>query len=473
MNTISKTNQYFIKFFLSLGLGGLLTIALLTSLGIIHRQTVHAADSITVNSTIDDTLANLALNTSCDLREAIVAANNDAQVGQCNIGGGTANTIDFAASGQITLTDNLPVVTDTLIIQGPGMEELTISGDDSYLIFKIAEGIHVTIFNVTLTHGYQYNDGSLSKFGGAINNKGLLTLDKVSINNSVNEALSGYGAYGGAIYSTGGVTITNSKIYSNNSDYNGGGIYMDFASCSPPTMTLAISNSQIYSNTASGPGGAVYVDTDICNSWTTTLKITGSVIHGNVAPSGGGIYLYYTSAEISNTTISGNNASGTGGGISGQADWDQHVYLTNCTIYTNTANNKGGGIYTPESIYTYHLKNTIVAGNQASNAGPNVYGEINSHDYNLFGDPIGMTLVGQVTHTLTNTNPLLGPLMDNGGNTLTHALLSGSPAMDTGSCTDIFGNPVTVDQRGYFRFSPCDIGAYEKREQLYLSLVNK
>jgi len=84
-----------------------------------------------------------------------------------------------------------------------------------------------------------------------------------------------------------------------------------------------------------------------------------------------------------------------------------------------------------------------------------------------------MTIVGQVTHTLTNTNPLLGPLMDNEGNTLTHALLSGSPAIDAGSCTDILGNLVTSDQRGYFRFNPCDIGAYEKREQLYLPSVYK
>jgi hypothetical protein len=74
---------------------------------------------------------------------------------------------------------------------------------------------------------------------------------------------------------------------------------------------------------------------------------------------------------------------------------------------------------------------------------------------------------------LTNTNPLLGTLMNNGGGTLTHALLSGSPAIDTGSCTDILGNPVDTDQRGYFQFSPCDIGAYEKRAQLYMPVVNK
>ena len=239
-------------------------------------------------------------------------------------------------------------------------------------------------------------------------------------------------------------------------------------------------NSLIYSNTAAKYGGGMYVNSDACDPSTITLKIAGSVIQGNVVSSpsgsyinGGGIFLYYSSAKIINSTISGNHAKQSGGGIAGQTDWAQNVYLINCTIYTNTANNQGGGIFTPETLYTYHLKNTIVAGNQASTAGPNVYGEINSHDYNLFGDPSGMTLVGQVTHTLTNTNPLLGPLMDNGGNTLTHALLSGSPAIDTGSCTDILGNPVDTDQRGYFRFSPCDIGAYEKRAQLYLPVVNR
>jgi len=60
---------------------------------------------------------------------------------------------------------------------------------------------------------------------------------------------------------------------------------------------------------------------------------------------------------------------------------------------------------------------------------------------------------------LTNSDPLLGPLADNGGPTFTYALLEGSPAIDAGDDT----NCPDVDQRGEPRpqGDGCDIGAYE------------
>src|SRR5438045_8503037 len=61
------------------------------------------------------------------------------------------------------------------------------------------------------------------------------------------------------------------------------------------------------------------------------------------------------------------------------------------------------------------------------------------------------------TITVTNTDPLLGPLADNGGPTRTHALLPGSPAINAGNSS---GAPAT-DQRGAGRVGPVDIGAYE------------
>ncbi len=65
-----------------------------------------------------------------------------------------------------------------------------------------------------------------------------------------------------------------------------------------------------------------------------------------------------------------------------------------------------------------------------------------------------------------NTDPLLGPLADNGGPTPTQALLPGSPAIDgipLADCVDAFGDPITTDQRGVPRpqGAACDIGAYE------------
>jgi hypothetical protein len=67
------------------------------------------------------------------------------------------------------------------------------------------------------------------------------------------------------------------------------------------------------------------------------------------------------------------------------------------------------------------------------------------------------------------------PLGDYGGPTETHALLLGSAAIDGGDpagCTDFWGAPLTIDQRGFTRpvGLTCDIGAFEAPEPLRLFL---
>src|SRR5262249_36341377 len=101
---------------------------------------------------------------------------------------------------------------------------------------------------------------------------------------------------------------------------------------------------------------------------------------------------------------------------------------------------------------------TIIAGN-ASYTGPDLYGSLGSLGHNL----IGNTSHGSGFHEtdLLNVDPLLGPLKDNGGPTLTHALLPGSPAIDAGDNSDA----PEWDQRGpgYPRIvnDIIDIGAFE------------
>src|SRR5262249_31184738 len=105
---------------------------------------------------------------------------------------------------------------------------------------------------------------------------------------------------------------------------------------------------------------------------------------------------------------------------------------------------KGGGT----------LKNTIVANNfPGGNCA--VVGVSAGHNLSSDGS-CGFTAPGD----LNNTDPMLGPLTNNGGPTETHALLAGSPAIDAGSgdCP-----PAGADQRGIVRAqgAACDIGAYE------------
>ena len=137
--------------------------------------------------------------------------------------------------------------------------------------------------------------------------------------------------------------------------------------------------------------------------------------------------------------------------------------LANCSL----GGNYGGGIYNGGNSNPT-LRNTIVA-NSALGGDCSGDGTITSEGYNLDSDgTCGFTGEGD----LSNTDPLLGPLQDNGGPTFTHALLAGSPAIDGGNpagCTDPWGNPLTTDQRGEMRPADgdcdgvpiCDIGAYE------------
>jgi uncharacterized repeat protein (TIGR01451 family) len=160
-------------------------------------------------------------------------------------------------------------------------------------------------------------------------------------------------------------------------------------------------------------------------------------------------------ANITNSTFSNNSAgSSFGGGI---LTWG-NTTLTNNTIYDNSATTSsgggGGGIYIPFGTTT--IKNTIIANNTGSDC--RKFGTLNVAGVNLDSDSTctGFTLHG---------NPLVDSLANNGGPTETHALLSGSPAIDAADDTICAASPVNnLDQRGITRpqGTQCDIGAYEK-----------
>ena len=175
------------------------------------------------------------------------------------------------------------------------------------------------------------------------------------------------------------------------------------------------------------------------------LTLTNVTISGNaasVAPGGGGIYNSGT-MTVTNTTISGNSAPNSSGGI-----FNTHgpVTFTNVTFANN-----GTGINPGGNAANITLQNTIIADSCTS--------AVTSAGYNLDG---GTTCDLKQTDDLSGVNPLLGLLQINApGNTATHALRSGSPAIDRIPATDC---PAT-DQRGVARPVPhgglCDIGAYE------------
>jgi hypothetical protein len=287
-----------------------------------------------------------------------------------------------------------------------------------------------------------------------------------------NLTIAGFGVSGGPVIDGGGhntvvtisnraaqVTLSNLTIYHGFSTARGGGIYNN--------GQLTINNTTVTGNSVvegygSGPeGGGIFN--------LGTLTINNSTISGNSVTSapphrppgyGGGIFSFGT-LTINNSTISWNSAVGNLGGQNGGGIASRNTFTTinNSTISWNSAAN-GGGLYGPAT-----LQNSIVAN---SIGGGNCYGTMSSDGYNLSSDN---SCNFNNTGDLNNTDPLLGPLQNNGGPTQTMALQSGSPAIDAGNpsgCTDGSGHLLTTDQRGMPRpdhedSGGCDMGAYERQ----------
>lgn len=215
------------------------------------------------------------------------------------------------------------------------------------------------------------------------------------------------------------------------------------------------------------------------------VEVIGSTISGNSAtttgpsshPAGGGIGATYktgasapvTSVTVTNSTISGNTLTGANAGKStGAGVWvGGNLALNNSTVAFNTSDGVGGGItagYSATTTYTTSFYSSIVSNNTAAGNPDDVFSKAavatpftigGSNDLVMTTPSANIILPGG---TLSG-DPLLQALAFNGGPTKTHALGTGSPAIDTGAA------PVslTTDQRGYTRsvgVAP-DIGAYE------------
>lgn len=194
----------------------------------------------------------------------------------------------------------------------------------------------------------------------------------------------------------------------------------------------------------------------LLSSVTLTENSAGSR-GGAISNAAGGASPRAATLSLSNVTISKNTAGVSGGAlINGGGLNAGTASLTNVTLSGNSAPSGAG--FRTEAGSTTNLNNTIVSGS----AGDNCSGPIVSFGHNLSSDnQCPLTAAGDII----NSDAKLGPLQDNGGATQTHALLSGSPAIDAGDNTPCPG----TDQRGVVRpvdgnsdgVAICDIGAVE------------
>lgn len=253
-------------------------------------------------------------------------------------------------------------------------------------------------------------------------------------------------------------TVTFSKMTISNGRLdpgNGGGI----ANQNAGTVTVSnctLSGNLVNSTNSGGAGGALFSF--------GLLNVTNSTLSGNSATGplarGGGILTTAGGVNVTNCTLSGNSAA------MGGAIYDDFgtVNVTNCTISGNSAVGPlsgGGGIFTNNNA-TINVKSSIIALNEADSLTDDVFqsaGMIASLGFNLIGNNTGATVSfpagnpnGNQDIVGTNTSPIdpkLDPagLQDNGGPTRTIALLPISPAIDQGTSSGLTGN-LTTDQRG-------------------------
>ena len=210
--------------------------------------------------------------------------------------------------------------------------------------------------------------------------------------------------------------------------------------------TFILENGVIADNAGSSGGG-------VFSTGSTTITESLIINNSAVPNDGGGLFAANGTLTLVNSTVASNSATGIGGGLVTTAQGGSpQVSINNVTFAGNSASN-GGGIFFWSG--TMSVGNTIVAN---SLGGGNCSGvqPISSLGNNLSSDG---TCNFSASGDLLNTNPLLGPLADNGGPTQTLALLAGSPAIDAGNSETC----AATDQRGVTRpqGDACDIGAFE------------
>ena len=385
--------------------------------------------------------------------------------GAVHVTAGTVTAVGGTVSGNTAASEGGGFWSNagfTMRVEGTTFTNNTAAGDDATngggALFN--NGGMLVVENVMIMNNSA--TGTSGSGGGVFNDGGMLAIIASTIEgNTANRA-------GGGVETAGGnVEITDTDINGNDAGTapgNGGGVHIGGAA------VVNVTTSRFDGNTAvegaglwnSGSGKAVVLGTSFMNGSATRgggvyqsgtagrMDVRQSLLASNSASTrGGGMFVEGGEVTVSNTTLSGNTAN-EGAGVAQVAG---RIQVSSATVALNQAATRGGGARILGG--TFAVGNTIFFSNAAPQ-GATCFGSIVSRDYILFDTRTGCTVASGTTRNSIQASAMLEPLADNGGPTMTHASMPGSPAIDNGQA------PEAVDQRGFTRDQgQDDIGAYE------------
>ncbi len=479
-------------------LGILVAIAVATTAHPSHATT------IAVTTTTDE----LDADGDCSLREAVRAANGNVAVDACPAGQNDQTDTITVPAGTYTLTiagnDNDATAGDLDILDNAAAKDLVLNGagaattiiqacavDQRSTPCPAGQGIvdrvfhirdaNVAISGVTIRHGVAPRVNSVLPGSGIYSQRAILpptlTLTDVVVTRNGITAYDGLSIQGGGILNEYGGHLTLTRVtVSENADNSGTGgagiVNLGTNNNAADPATLVMTDSTVRDNIGTLSRGSIR------NLDGATATLTGCTISGNTA--GGFVNGISSTATLTNCTVSGNQSNAGAAGISNSGTFN----LRSSTV---TLNNRILGPSGPDAggivnSNTFVIRNSIVAGNLHYETNPNssspdcldinAPGGLTSEGFSLVGDGKHCPgLVDAVHGDQIGTqgaviDPKLGPLADNGGPTLTHALLAGSLAIGGGDPATPGSSGTacpTTDQRGEPRpeGAVCDIGSFE------------
>jgi len=363
----------------------------------------------------------------------------------------TGGTVHVAAG---TYQENLEIERSLTMI-GAGAPTTIIDGNNDGRVLWIASDVgqidtisNFTIQNGHITWGNRNRDTGMPVGGGVY----VLYGHEVTINNcTIKHNIADY--FGGGVYNAGKITLNRCTVSGNSAGQIGGGI-ANFVDEKPQEGDDLYGSMSLVNCTIDGNSvGQMFEDLNPSPEFAD--EAIKYLLGGGVYSGGNASFLNVT---IANNTVSA-TAKAQRSGTNFFSTPIAHAVLTIteshgggfANVPLQCLKDKGEPIFT--SVATF--KNTIVADNFPEN-GYNYFGTVISSGHNLDSEnSCGFDATGD----LVNTDPMLGPLQDNGGPTFTCALPIDSPAVDAG---DNSGAPDT-DQRGVTRpqGTTVDIGAFE------------